>query len=184
VLFLTYHRDRRGSGALRRALLEEHWAYMDRFAGAMVARGPTFEGEGEGEVLTGSVHVVDLPDAAAARAFAFEEPTYQAGGYRDVLLRRWVNVLGRTMWECPGLREDAQRWFVLGLAAGEPPPYELPDDRDELIALGPMLSDDGDTWLGSAALVQAPDPETARGVLPRADHAVVEVHRWELGGRR
>ena len=26
---------------------------------------------------------------AAARLFAFEEPGYQAGAYRDVMLRRW-----------------------------------------------------------------------------------------------
>jgi len=26
----------------------------------------------------------------------------QAGVYRDVLLRRWRNMLGRTMWDFPG----------------------------------------------------------------------------------
>jgi hypothetical protein len=31
---------------------------------------------------TGSVHILDLPDPAAARAFAFNEPNYQAGAYR------------------------------------------------------------------------------------------------------
>ncbi|WP_372665048.1 YciI family protein [Amycolatopsis kentuckyensis] len=82
--FFCYHRDRPGSASLRRELLAEHWSYPDRFPG-MIARGPTFEGERP----TGSVHVLDLPDAAAARAFAFEEPGYQAGAYRDVLLRRW-----------------------------------------------------------------------------------------------
>lgn len=80
--FFCYHRDRPGSAALRQELREEHWSYVDRFPG-MIARGPTFEGERP----TGSVHVLDLPDPAAARAFAFEEPGYQAGAYRDVLLR-------------------------------------------------------------------------------------------------
>ena len=36
--------------------------------------------------------IVGLPDPAAARAFAFDEPNYQAGVYRDVLLRRWRNL--------------------------------------------------------------------------------------------
>jgi hypothetical protein len=40
------------------------------------------------------VHIVGLPDPAAARAFAFDEPGYQAGVYRDVLLCRWRNLLG------------------------------------------------------------------------------------------
>ncbi|MGV9304463.1 hypothetical protein ACWDLG_13930 [Nonomuraea sp. NPDC003727] len=34
------------------------------------------------------MHIVDLPDAATARAFVFDEPDYQAGVYRDVVLRR------------------------------------------------------------------------------------------------
>lgn len=37
--------------------------------------------------------------------------------------------------------------------------------RDELSAYGPLLPDGGGTWLGTAALLRAPDPETARGVL-------------------
>src|SRR5215475_6128185 len=102
VEFFCYHRDLPGSAALRDELLEEHWSYMDRYQAEMIARGPTLTGDGE--TPTGSVHIVDLPDPAAARAFAFDEPNYQAGVYRDVLLRRWRNTLGRTMWDgrcCP-----------------------------------------------------------------------------------
>ena len=179
--FLCYHRDRPGALELRHDMVEEHWAYMDRFADTMIARGPTLTDDGE--LPTGSVHIVDLPDAVSARAFAMEEPTFQAGVYQDVLLRRWENLLGRRMWDCPGLREEARRWFVLGLGAGERPPYELPEDRDELVALGPLLSDDGGTWLGTAALLQAPDAAAARSVLAPEAYASVEVHRWELGGR-
>ena len=29
--FFCYHRDRPGSGALREALLEAHWTYMDHY---------------------------------------------------------------------------------------------------------------------------------------------------------
>jgi uncharacterized protein YciI len=80
VEFFCYHRDRPGSARLRDELLEAHWSYMDRFQAAMIARGPTLAGDG---APTGSVHIVDLPDAAAARAFAFDEPNYQAGGTRS-----------------------------------------------------------------------------------------------------
>jgi uncharacterized protein YciI len=95
VEFFCYHRDRPGSAKLREKLLEQHWSYMDRYATLMIARGPTMVDDGESP--TGSVHRLDLPDPAAARAFAFDEPNYQAGAYRDVLLRRWRNLLGRTM---------------------------------------------------------------------------------------
>ena len=90
--YFCYHRDRLGSLAIREELLEEHWSYMDRYTKELIARGPTFADDGE--TPTGSVHIVDLPDPAAARAFAFDEPNYQAGAYRDV--RQRVVQLSRT----------------------------------------------------------------------------------------
>ncbi|MGY5123488.1 YciI family protein [Streptomyces nigrescens] len=180
--FFCYHRDRPDSLTLRQELLEEHWSYMDRYGAEMIARGPTFSGDGE--TPTGSVHIVDLPDPTAARAFAFGEPGYQAGVYRDVLLRRWRNTLGRTMWEFPGGRTEGNRYLVLGLGAGQAADLAGPHEQDELIAYGPLLSDDGTTWLGTAALVRAPDPSTARAVLTPDRYADIEVHHWEFGGRR
>lgn len=59
----------------------------------------------------------------------------------------------------------------------------MPRDRDELIAYGPLLSDDGATWLGTAVLLRAPDPDTARAVLTQDEYADVEVHDWYFGGR-
>jgi uncharacterized protein len=60
----------------------------------------------------------DLPDTGAARSLVFDEPCYQAGVYRDVLLRRWRNVPGRTMWD-PGGRAGGNRYLVLGLGSGQ-----------------------------------------------------------------
>ena len=177
--FLAYHRDRPGSAALRDELLEAHWSYMDRFQARMIARGPTLTPDGE--IATGSVHIVDLPSVAAARAFVFDEPNYQAGVYRDVLLRRWHNVLGRTMWDYPGGRVESDGFLVIGLgptSAVGPPPA-----GGGLIAYGPLLADDGDTVLGAAVLLQAPDAAAARAALPAGDYAGVEVHHWAFGGR-
>jgi uncharacterized protein YciI len=180
--FFCYHRDRPDSGALRDKLLEAHWSYMDRYAAELIARGPTFAADGE--TASGSVHIVDLPDAAAARAFAFDEPNYQAGVYRDVLLRRWRNLLGRTMWDYPGGRASGERFLVLGLGSGVAADVAVPPNRDDdVIAYGPLLSDDGATWLGTAALVRAPDPASARAVLTPDRYADIEVHSWTFGGR-
>ncbi|SFN09484.1 hypothetical protein SAMN04487980_101149 [Streptomyces sp. cf124] len=180
--YFCYHRDRPGSLPLREELLEEHWSYMDGYARELIARGPTFAADGE--TPTGSVHIVDLPDPAAARAFVFDEPNYRAGAYRDVLLRRWRNLLGRTMWEFPGGASGGARYLVLGLGSGPAADVEVPADRDELIAYGPLLSDDGATWLGTAVLLRAPDPDAARAVLTAGRYAAIEVHDWEFGGRR
>ncbi|CAM5591491.1 hypothetical protein SALBM311S_03215 [Streptomyces alboniger] len=156
--FFCYHRDRPGSLPLRYELLEEHWSYMDRYAKEMIARGPTLADDGD--TPTGSVHILDLPDPAVARAFAFDEPGYQAGVYRDVLLRRWRNLLGRTMWDFPGGRTGGNRYLVLGLGTGQAADLAVPLDRDELIAYGPRLSDNGATRLGTAALVRSAGPRT------------------------
>ncbi|GII52110.1 hypothetical protein Pth03_04990 [Planotetraspora thailandica] len=179
--FFNYHRDRPGSSALRDELLEEHWSYMDRFATEMIARGPTLAADGD--TATGSVHILDLPDPATARAFAFDEPNYQAGVYRDVLLRRWRNTLGRTMWDFSGGRTGGNRYLVLGLGSGQAADLAVPANGDDLIAYGPLLSDDGATWLGTAALVRAADPDAARAILTPDRYADIEVHDWQFGGR-
>jgi uncharacterized protein len=177
--FFCYHRDRPGSQSLRDALVEQHWSYMDRYATQIIARGPTFAGD----TPTGSVHIVDLPDAAAARAFAFDEPNYQAGVYRDVLLRRWRNMLGRTMWQFPGGRTGGNRYLVLGFGPGKTAGPAAVTNHDDLIAHGPLLSDDGSAWLGTAVLVRAPDADAARAVLTSDRFAGIEVHDWQFGGR-
>jgi uncharacterized protein YciI len=181
VEFFCYHRDRPRSVTLREDLREQHWSYMDRYQAELIARGPTLADDGD--TPTGSVHIVDLPDPAAARAFAFDEPGYQAGVYRDVLLRRWRNLLGRTMWDFPGGRIGGHRYLVLALGAGPGADLAVPAGRDELIAYGPLLSDTGATWLGTAALVRAPDPVAARAILTPDRYAGIEVHDWQFGGR-
>jgi len=133
--FFCYHRDRPGSTPLRSQMVEQHWSYMDRFAATMIARGPTFTSDG---TLTGSVHILDLPDPTAARAFAFEEPGYQAGAYRDVLLRRWRNSLDRTMWDFSGGRPDNNRYLVLGFTLEPVADATELTLRDDLIASGPL----------------------------------------------
>jgi len=179
--FFCYHQDRAGSAMLRDDLLENHWSYMDRYAAGMIARGPTLTSEGDS--ATGSVHILKLPDPAAARAFAFEEPNYQAGVYRDVLLRRWRNMLGNTMWETLGDHTNVNQYLLVGL--GPEPAAELaaPSDPDDLIAYGPLLSDDGTTWLGTAALLRATDPATALAFMTHHRYAHLEVHSWQPGGR-
>ena len=183
--FFCYHRDRADSAAQRLELRETHWSYMDQYAKEMIARGPTLTEDGE--TATGSVHILDLPDSAAARAFAFDEPNYQAGVYRDVMLRRWRNVLGRTMWQFPGGETDSETggglYFVLGLGAGQAADLEPSYDRAELIAYGPLLSDDGAAWLGTAALLRAADRDAARSILTADKYYDIEVHDWYFGGR-
>ncbi len=103
----------------------------------------------------------------------------------DRVVRRWRNLLGRTMWDFPGGREGGARFLVLGLGSGPGADLAVPPERDgELVAYGPLLSDDGGAWLGTAALVRAPDEDAARAFLTPDAYASIDVLPWEFGGRR
>src|SRR5215831_9024026 len=90
---------------------------------------------------------------------------------------------GTTCWAAPcgsspGARPAAS---VTWCSASAQVP--VPAERAELIAYGPLLSDDGTAWLGTAVLVRAPTVGAARAVLTAARYADVEVHDWCYGGR-
>lgn len=87
------------------------------------------------------------------------------------------------MWDFPGGRTGGDRYLVLGLGAGQAADLVPPPGADDLIAYGPLLSDDGSAWLGTAAPLRAPDPGTARAVLTPDRYVAVEVHDWQFGGR-
>lgn len=164
---------------------------MDGYAERMIARGPTFDGE----TATGSLHIVDLADAEAARAFAFEEPNFKAGVYEDVIIRRWRNLLGRTMWEFAGGSEGGPRFLVVALGSGTPAALDGVDDftarnRDRLIVYGALLSEDGSDSVGMALAVEASSRDAVHALLETEPLARagpydrVDVHRWRFGGRR
>jgi uncharacterized protein YciI len=196
VEYFFYCRDRLGVAALREELAEAHWSFMDRYADAMIARGPTLTPDGT--AATGSMHIVDLPDARAAHVFAFEEPNYRAGVYGEVLVRRWRNALGGTMWDFQGDPARNGRFLIIGHGAPDAARDGALDDdqrrfvtdrRRQFIACGPLLSDDGTNWVGSAMLVELRDRAAVEAMLAEAPYvragmyAGVEVHHWRFGGR-
>jgi len=197
--YFFYCRGRAGTEALLEKLVEAHWSFMDRYAEAMIARGPTLTPDRT--TWTGSMHMVDLPDLQAARVFAFHEPFYRAGVYGEVLVHRWRNVLGRTMWQFPAEPGDDRRFLVIGhgkpgvdadrkeLEVAQRRWFREPGHRDGLIVRGPLLSDDGAAWVGSVLLVQLRDRAAVESMLAGAPYvqaglyASVEIHDWQFGGR-
>lgn len=79
--------DKPDGGAIRKALHEEHRAYLGAHADALMARGPLLSDDGE--TRNGSVLLLDFPDMAAARAFWAEEPYHRAGLYARVEFYAW-----------------------------------------------------------------------------------------------
>ena len=194
--YFFYCRAKPGAEALADERTAAHWAYMDQYATTMIARGPTLSEDGT--EWTGSMHIVGLPDAAAAQSFAFDEPYYRAGVFGDVLLRRWRNELGRTMWQFQGDPDHRRRFLIIG--HGKPDASEqrgslplrhrfLEDHVSQLIACGLLLSDDDATWVGGIMLAEAPDRSAVEALVesdPFAQaglYASVEIYRWRFGGR-
>ncbi|GAA1561436.1 YciI family protein [Kribbella hippodromi] len=169
--YFVYGRDRHGASELKGRLAEEHWAFMDRYDAELIARGPTLTEDREAS--TGSLHIIDLPDAEALNTFVYDEPYYLAGAFTAVEVYQFVNHTGRTMWEFAHAVDSYNRYLVLTKDAARPL------TSDHLIVYGDLL--DEDRHIGRAALVEAPDRAAAAALVGAAD---AEVHPWEFGGRR
>lgn len=196
--FFFYCRDKAGKGDLRQQIVEEHWGFMDGYADGMIARGPTLSDQGS---PTGSMHIVDLPDRAAAERFAYDEPYARAGVFDEIFFHRWNNALGGTMWQFSG-DPDAPKFLMF--ATGKPGMTEtrhglLEDHRayfrdngylERFVFRGPLQSDDGTEWLGSAMAIQLPDRAAVDEMLANEPYVRaglydrVDVHPWRFGGRR
>lgn len=197
--FFFYCRDRAGMGDTRRALLKDHWAFMGRYAHAMIARGPTLSADGK--AMTGSMHIADLPDEAAARVFAHEDPLATGGVFEDITVHRFHNVLGRTMWAFPG---DANNPRFLFIGDAHPGASDRgrqlldaqraylghPDRASRVILFGPLLAADGSGWQGTAMLLETPDTAAAEALVrddPAAAaglYARTALRRWRFGGEQ
>jgi uncharacterized protein YciI len=170
---------------------------MRRYADAMIARGPTMSPDGK--AVTGSMHMVDLPDADAARVFAHDDPLAKGGVFEHVMVRRYRNVLGRTMWQFGG---DPKSRRFLFIGEGQPGASahgrDLLDAQraylgaaslaDRVILFGPLLGADGQTWVGTAMLLETPEAAAAEAFVrgdPAAKaglYASAELRPWRFGG--
>ncbi len=195
--FFFYCRDRADAGATRKALLKEHWAFMRRYGDAMIARGPTMSADGR--AVTGSMHMVDLPDAGAARVFAGDDPLAKGGVFDDIMVRRFYNVFGRNMWQFGGDPKNP-RFLCIGEArpGTSAQGHALLDAQrsylgdagraDRVIAFGPLLGADGERWEGTAILLETPDAAAAAALVlgdPAAAaklYARSELLPWRFGG--
>jgi uncharacterized protein len=195
--FFFYCRDRANAGATRKALLREHWAFMRGYVDAMIARGPTMSADGK--AVTGSMHMVELADAGAARVFAHDDPLAKGGVFEDIMVRRFHNVTGRTMWQFDGDPKN-QRFLFIGearpgisragrnLLEAQRAYFSAAGRAAQVIAFGPLLGADGETWEGTAALLETADNAAAEALVvgdPAATaqlYARTELLPWRFGG--
>lgn len=89
-LFALICLDKPGHLPLRMATREAHLAHVAA-TGCVVQAGPFLNEAGE---MTGSLIILDLPDRAAAEAWAEADPYARAGLFQSVQLQGWKKVIG------------------------------------------------------------------------------------------
>jgi uncharacterized protein YciI len=185
--FLVYSRAAPGADEPDPGLTEAHWAYMDQFADGMIARGPTLAPDRE--TWTGSVHILALPGADAAREFVEREPYNRSGLFETHLIRRFNRLLDRTMWDFPS-RSDDPRFIVIAQAPADAGDHTATLDPtavtpEQVIVHGELLTADHGRPAGIVVALQAPTrPSTDALFTTDRPRLGVEIHDWEFGGRR
>ncbi len=162
---------------------------MDRFAESMIARGPTLDTKRQ--TATGSLHVLALSGVDAVREFVALEPNNLAGVYREHLVWRFENLLGRSMWEFPGQAAEP-RFLLIGPShlGRSVPAGSLPADLlRRLILYGALTTLDDGEPAGVALALEASDRDAVDALLEDEHTGLgalseVEIHNWEFGGRR
>ncbi|MER5366614.1 YciI family protein [Streptomyces sp. NPDC002722] len=185
--FYVHAQDKPGVADQLMEFVEEHWSYMDRFDDRLILRGPTLSDDGEEH--TGSVHVVDLADRAAAERFATEEPFWRAGLYQEFTADPAVVLLRREPAADAPYTLVTARWAPRPRIPGDPEqwlPGAEPDGRMSFVAV--LVDDDQESTTGVAAAVRALPDEARSLVQPLADRLAggptpLTARRWQRGGR-
>ena len=90
MLFAVLCRDRPGALSIRKENRASHLAYVEQ-SGVVRVGGPFLDSEGE---MCGSLVILDVPDRAAAEAWADGDPYATAGLFETVEIVAWKQVIG------------------------------------------------------------------------------------------
>ncbi|KNG93633.1 YciI family protein [Pseudaestuariivita atlantica] len=91
MLIALTARDKVGGLDLRLATRDAHVAYLKGAGDTVAMAGPLLNAEG---TMCGSLIILDVPDLAAAEAFAADDPYAKAGLFDSVTLDPWNKVIG------------------------------------------------------------------------------------------
>lgn len=82
--------DKPGALETRKSNRDAHLAYI-RETGVVAQAGPFLDSEGQ---MCGSLVILEVEDAAAARSWADGDPYAKAGLFDNVEIRAWNRVIG------------------------------------------------------------------------------------------
>ncbi|MFY0692966.1 MAG: YciI family protein [Paracoccaceae bacterium] len=82
--------DKPGHLEVRKSNRDAHLEYL-KTTGVVEQAGPFLDSAGN---MSGSLLILDLPDMAAAQAWAASDPYAKAGLFSDVRIEQWNKVIG------------------------------------------------------------------------------------------
>ncbi|QTN37128.1 YciI family protein [Cognatishimia activa] len=88
--FALIAKDKPGALEVRKANRDAHVAYL-KSSDAVEMAGPFLDDNGE---MCGSLIILDLPDMAAAEAWAAQDPYKAADLFQSVEITAWNKVIG------------------------------------------------------------------------------------------
>ena len=88
--FAIITRDKPGALQIRLDTREAHLAYIEQ-TGVVEMAGPFLDADGS---MTGSLILLDVPDRAAAEAWAAKDPYAKAELFAKVRIEHWKKVIG------------------------------------------------------------------------------------------
>lgn len=91
MLIALIAHDKPGALPIRQANRDAHIAYLKASGDAVFQAGPLLDDKGD---MAGSLVILDLPDMAAAEAWAAADPYAKAGLFASVELVAWKKVIG------------------------------------------------------------------------------------------
>jgi uncharacterized protein len=192
VHFVVRARDADHVGSRLLDLAEEHWNYLDRFADQVVLRGPLLSVDGSEH--RGSIHVLDFLDRSAAERFAFNEPYWLTGLYRDVAIRPVETLVIRQAFDGTSAYEQRPGSFLAGEWPASPRAFgseqltEVLDCNQTLTYCGLLVDESARLAEGLVAALDEAPAEASTAFQAVADLMAgrgVELfaERWRRGGR-
>jgi uncharacterized protein YciI len=187
-------RSKPGTDELRNATIPRHKAHLDKYRENTWFSGPIFTDDGTSAI--GSLRFIEFPDRAAAQDYIDTDPYTTEGIFESINIQRWQPALQHRQLTYP--RQDGTMQFIVqcdDVADSEALRAPLRqahrdylDERaDRVIARGPLMTDDGETIVGSACLLDVADRAAAEALWADEPfnkagvYGHVTIQRWIWG---
>ncbi len=187
-------RSKPGTDELRTATIPAHKAHLDKYRENTWFSGPLFTDDGSSAI--GSLRFIEFPDRAAAQAYIEADPYTTKGIFESINIQRWEPALSHRQLTYP--RQEGTLQFIVHCddvadsAALRAPLRQAHRDYLEaragmVIARGPLMTDDGETIVGSALLLDVADRAEAEAIWADEPfnrggvYGHVTVERWIFG---